>query len=186
MELAEQFTRPARATPLVVTHGLSGSGKSWLAEQLVMSTETFRVRSDVERKRLVKVDRYTEEASEQTYRQLARLAGGIVRAGYGAVADATFLKQAERERFMRLAIELSVPFVILHAEAPESTLRERIVDRAQSGADVSDANLAVLEGQQRAAEPLSEREARFLVRVDTARTIDIADLIERIESSPRP
>ncbi len=186
LELAEQFTRPARATPLVVTHGLSGSGKSWLAEQLVMSTETFRVRSDVERKRLVKVDRYTEEASEQTYRQLARLAGGIVRAGYGAVADATFLKQAERERFMRLAIELSVPFVILHADAPESILRERIVERARSGADVSDANLAVLEGQQRAAEPLSEREARFLVRVDTARTIDIADLIERIESSPRP
>ncbi len=44
------------APTLLIMHGASGSGKSWLSEQLVGLLPAVRIRSDVERKRLAGID----------------------------------------------------------------------------------------------------------------------------------
>lgn len=75
VSLAERYARdPAASPPLVITHGLSGSGKSWLAERLVMRSGAIRIRSDVERKRIIETNRYSDSASRRTYERLHRLA----------------------------------------------------------------------------------------------------------------
>ncbi|HEY7490540.1 MAG TPA: AAA family ATPase [Candidatus Tectomicrobia bacterium] len=51
LDLAEQYTRPSRPR-LFITHGVSGSGKTYSTQQLVEATGAIRLRSDVERKRL--------------------------------------------------------------------------------------------------------------------------------------
>ena len=43
---------PAGDARLMITHGVSGSGKSRLAQQLAEQAQALRLRSDVERKRL--------------------------------------------------------------------------------------------------------------------------------------
>ena len=50
-DLAERYTRTS-APALIITHGLSGTGKSTVTQSLVEHVDAIRVRSDVERKRL--------------------------------------------------------------------------------------------------------------------------------------
>lgn len=176
LTLAEQYTQ-ATYPALIITHGLSGSGKTTVAQALLEHDSTIRVRSDVERKRLFgltaaartrsDIDQglYTAEATERTYTRLHKLARTILKAGYSVIVDATFLKQARRREFQMLAEELGVPFLILDCEAPDQILRERVSRRGQ--ADASEANLAVLERQLVSREPLTKIEQTLALKVDT-------------------
>ncbi len=164
-------SRPAsRPLCLTITYGLSGSGKTMGTERFIEQQGAIRLRSDVERKRLFGVEAeepmtasvdggiYSPAANERTYDRLAELAQDILRAGFSAIVDATFLKRAQRRRFQQLAAELGVPFQILAFDADEKTLRQRIRQRHAKGSDASDATVEVLERQLRAREPLTDDE----------------------------
>ena len=106
-DLAERYTRTS-APALIITHGLSGTGKSTVTQSLVEHVDAIRVRSDVERKRLhgltagersgseLNAGLYTADASQRTYAHLAGLARTILAAGHTAVIDATFLRRTAR------------------------------------------------------------------------------------------
>ena len=176
-DLAERYTR-ASAPALIITHGLSGTGKSTVTQALVEHVDTIRVRSDVERKRLhgltagersgseLNAGLYTADASQRTYAHLAGLARTILAAGHTAVIDATFLRRAQRDRLRTLAAELGVPFVILAIEASEETLRRRVVERERAARDASEAGLAVLAQQRAGAEPLGTDELVLALAID--------------------
>jgi aminoglycoside phosphotransferase family enzyme/predicted kinase len=193
MGLACQYAH-ARKPALIITHGVSGSGKSWYAAQLVEHLGALQVRSDVERKRLfgyhaqagtdsgIDTGIYTPEAGMRTYERLAEVARSIVDAGYPVIVDAAFLKQAQRARFRQLAGELGVPFVLLHFEADPDTLRSRIRERQRSGEDPSEAGLAVLEVQLELQEPLQAGEAAIRVRQDHS----VDDVVHALAGIIRP
>ena len=178
--LAESYTRPAPAL-LLITHGVSGTGKSTLTQALIEALDAVRVRSDVERKRLHGVERaaaggsaldaglYTPQASRRTYERLAQLARALLRAGHSAVVDATFIKREQRELLRAVATEARAPFVLLDIRASTAVLRERVGARARFGRDVSEANLAVLEHQLATAEPLAAAELSQALAVDGER-----------------
>jgi aminoglycoside phosphotransferase family enzyme/predicted kinase len=156
---------------LAMTHGFSGSGKSTFALMAVERFGALRLRSDIERMRLFRregqeKDIYTPEATEATYARLAELAGTVIGGGYPAVADATFLKRAQRERFETLAKRLGVRLVILDITCDDTVLRRRIRQRLEHETDVSEADEAVLELQKSACEPLTEEEERFRLPLD--------------------
>jgi aminoglycoside phosphotransferase family enzyme/predicted kinase len=166
---------PAAGPPwLVVTHGLSGSGKSVLAGVLAAQAGAVRLRSDSERKRLAgrdPVDRsgahgamYRPEARDAVYDRLAEQARDVLQARRDVIVDASFLARRQRERFAALAREAGARFAILDLQAPAAVLRQRLAARAARGDDPSDADLAVLELQLRTREPLDETErSRALV-----------------------
>jgi aminoglycoside phosphotransferase family enzyme/gluconate kinase len=178
VELAERYTR-AGATPLMITHGVSGSGKSTVAQLLLESYGAVRVRSDVERKRLaglhpmarsesgIDAGLYTADLSRQTYARLGELARAVIDAGLPVIADATFLKRAQREAMRALAASLHVPFVILDTTAPEEVLRARVRIRRELGHDVSEATAVVLERQLATREPLGAEERAHSVCIET-------------------
>src|SRR5262249_35989870 len=152
---------------LLVLHGLSGSGKSTIAQSLVETlTATIRVRADVERKRIhglpasartaAGIDEgiYGPEATARTYGRLLQLADSILGSGFTPMVEAAFLRRGEREAMRRLAERRGVPFLILDARAPDALLRERVARRAHEGRDPSEATLAVLERQLATHEPL--------------------------------
>ena len=178
-DLAEQYSRPSRAR-LWITHGLSGSGKTFATQHLVEAIGAIRIRSDVERKRLFglaplerSTDRsdlnlYAPDATQRTYTQLAQLATRVVEAGFTVVVDATFLKRAQRDAFRHLAVQLNVPFAILELRAQAETLRRRVVQRSAQADDASEADLAVLHRQFAALEPLTAEEQASTLTIDTA------------------
>jgi predicted kinase len=161
-------------------HGLSGSGKTTVAQSLLESLGAIRVRSDVERKRLHGLDPlvrthqppgaglYGPEVTRRTYDRLAEVARAIVDAGFPAIVDATSLRRDERDGVRELARTLGVPFAIATCSAPEALLRQRVMARERVGADASEATTAVLDRQLATQEPLGEEELRDTVVFDTA------------------
>jgi aminoglycoside phosphotransferase family enzyme/predicted kinase len=196
LRLARSLSAPHRPA-IALMHGLSGSGKSHAAAELVARTGGVRVRSDVERKRLhgvaphaasgatLDAGLYSREATERTYARLAALAEAIADAGWIAIVDAAFLRRDEREAVARLADARGVPFVIVSCDATDAVLRTRIEARRAAGSDPSEATLAVLDRQLATREPLAdaERPRTVLVRTDAgaaAFETGIAEAVRRL------
>ena len=197
LRTARDYTRTAATAPLIITHGLSGSGKSWLSARLAESLGALRLRSDVERKRLFALqptDRvpsavgqglYQPDVSRETYRRLHAAAYMVLDAGCPVILDATFLDREQRDLMRRLAQTSSAPFVILDVHAPEAILRARILARHQEQRDASDADLQVLEHQLEKQDPLSEEERRHVVEVRNEDGLDLAKVVTDIQARMR-
>ena len=185
----------AGSPALLITHGLSGSGKTTATQPLIELLGAIRLRSDLERKRLHGLAPlaasasgpgsgiYAREATTATYRRLAELAQSVLDAGYPVVVDATFLQRDEREAFRALATRLRVPFAILDFEAPEAALRARITGRRARADDASEADLSVIERQLATREPLAPEEMTATVAVDGTQTVSADSwrpLVERL------
>lgn len=175
---------------LLITCGVSGSGKSTVAAKLVAAAGAIRLRSDVERKRLFGLqplertapagaDLYASEATRRTYERLMDCAGTALRHGYSVIVDAAFLRHAERRAFQALAQELRVPFAILHCHAEPETMRQRLAARNAAGRDASDADEAVLLRQLDYQEPIGSDERHLTFDVATDSPVDIAALRDR-------
>jgi aminoglycoside phosphotransferase family enzyme/predicted kinase len=188
---AERLVHAAATTRarLLITHGVSGSGKSTVALQLLAAAGAIRLRSDVERKRLfgmAALERssdpariYGPDATARTFEHLAGCARAALRAGYPVIVDAAFLRRAERDAFRALADELHLPFTILHCTADGARLRERVAARRASGSDASEADLQVLEDQLEHGEPVGAEEHGCTIRVSTDDAVDAVALRER-------
>jgi aminoglycoside phosphotransferase family enzyme/predicted kinase len=165
---------------IVITHGVSGTGKTSVAGRLAAELRGIHVRADVERKRLFGLAPlartrsslgsgiYSAAATQQTYERLAALARRIAEFGYVAVIDASFLKRLHRDRFRSLAAATGAPFVIVKCTALRRTLIERITSRAARDDDASEADREVLSHQLETAEPLERDEHPFVVACDTS------------------
>lgn len=173
LRLAERWTGP-RPRAIVITHGLSGSGKSVVSERLTEAVGMVRVRSDVERKRLFGESPealYAPVTTDRLYDHLAtRSVPAILAAGFPAVVDASFLQARHREQLRNLAAAEQLPFVLLDVRAPIDELRRRLVARQSARSDPSDATVAVMEHQLESREPLSDAELGIAIQVDTHHT----------------
>lgn len=170
LALAQRLTIP-RTGALVLMHGLSGSGKSTAAADLVENSAMLRVRADVERKRLRRHEPhhgntgwYGPAETERTYRRLRAICRIGCLAGFPMIADASFLKRRYRDCFTALAHRLDTQLSIVACEADLATLRRRIEARAHLRSNVSDADLAVLEQQRQTLEPLGADELAHVVK----------------------
>ena len=192
LDLAEHYsTAPARA-PMILMHGLSGSGKSFLARQLVERLGAICIRSDVERKRLlglapeactesgVAAGAYSPEITDKTYARLLALVYPVLDAGLPVIIDATFLKKSQRMPFQRLANVAGAPFVILSVEAPVEVLRKRVEHRNMQARDASEATLEVLEHQLSIAEPITGAEQPSVIRINSSALFDVETLAQTL------
>lgn len=179
VRIAIQFTqRPAPS--LILMHGVTACGKSWLSERLVSEVPAVRIRSDLERKRLAGVDPlsqrkfpvgegdYSAGFTEDTYTHMLGAASDALDAGVDVIVDATFLNRQYRGLFQALAGERRSQFLIASCHADRGTLETRVKQRAAYGSDPSEATQSVLEQQLRSAHPLTEAERELCIDVDTS------------------
>ncbi|MFV1997779.1 MAG: AAA family ATPase [Acidiferrobacterales bacterium] len=191
--LAQRYSQSSK-TLLVITYGLSGSGKSTIAQEMLQQLPFIRLRSDVERKRLfglalddssdaTRADEiYGRDANRDTFDRLEQLARVVLAAGFAVIVDATFLRQEERNRFRRCAEEFSVPYRILSVEVSEPVARDRIRKRQQAGDDASEASLEVLTRQLQLREPLTSAEQEFVLRVNNGGALDPGDILATLKA----
>ncbi len=157
---------------LILMHGVSASGKTWLAQRLAPPLAAVHLSSDRERKRLPDArpapERYSPEARAQVYEHLASCATDTLAGGFTTIVDATFGTSEQRARFLAVAASVAVPVCVVRCQAPAHLLRARIDARLADHRDLSDANQDVLAGQQRHFEAVSPDEGFTILDVNTA------------------
>jgi uncharacterized protein len=142
---------------LVAIGGLSGTGKSKLAQSLAVHIEPMPgavvIRSDLERKSLFGVGEteklpasaYAAEVNARVYATLADKARRVLAAGHSAIIDAVFARPQERTVVAAVGASAKVPFRGLFLTADLDTRLGRVGARA---ADASDADAAVAKSQE--------------------------------------
>ena len=141
---------------LVAIAGLSGSGKTSVAEKLAPHlgappgariVESDRIRKalhGVPAETRLSGDAYRSEVSQRVYREMARRTGLILRQGGSVAADAVFERPTDRAAIEAEARSLGLPFLGLWLDADPMRLRQRIETRRGGP---SDATVDVLEHQ---------------------------------------
>lgn len=182
----------SRRPLLILMCGLSGSGKTWVAQRLAPLLGAIHLRSDVERRRLgggADVVRshprpqeglYSRQAAARVYEHLSRCATDTLAGGYTTIVDATFLRQADRAYFGHFAAQLGIKICLVRCQAPPDVLRARVEKRYREGQDPSEADVAVLEWQELHSEPVTAAESLTTFDLTTATPQTIEELSDRI------
>ncbi|UXN66093.1 AAA family ATPase (plasmid) [Phyllobacterium sp. A18/5-2] len=142
---------------LIAIGGLSGSGKSTIAEALAAHAgcapgarifESDRVRKamfGIRPTEKLSDEAYRPEVSDNVYERLCDKAGAVLASQGTVIVDAVFDKPGNRTSIKRVANTLGLPFVGIWLEGEHSMLKSRIAGRKNS---VSDATIEVLDVQE--------------------------------------
>lgn len=172
--LAARYLDP-RKPGLLITTGLSGSGKTTAARQAAEYLGGVIVRSDAVRKHLTGVGPrgcataafgqgiYTADITTQTYAQMLERAEDIVACGRWAILDATFGQRAQRDAAADFARDHHLPFSLFSCIAPRAELERRLREREVQSQDASDATAGILDEQARRYEAPTTEEGRMFV-----------------------
>lgn len=174
--LAWRYTQrqPGR---LILMSGLSGSGKSTVAQKLARLIGAIHIRSDAVRKHLGGIplqqrgdnSLYTPEMTQKTYERLCRLGSQLAKLGYTLILDAKYDRITTRQAVLNQAKAADIPVSILVCEAPISILRQRLQKRT---GDIADATVELLTSQQATAERLNHGENMLATYLDTSTDIE--------------
>ena len=183
LELATGYMVP-RSPALIITHGLSGAGKTSFINKLAPLYNGICLHSDLERKRLyhlapsensrspVAGGIYSTTSGAATYTRLRELADILLKTGIPVIVDATFIKQSSREQMHQLALERQVQLIILDFPLAEENLRQRIRLRTKQPGNISEATETVLDYQLAHEEPLSTAEMPHVINIDPATEVE--------------
>ncbi|NIA28075.1 MAG: AAA family ATPase [Desulfobulbaceae bacterium] len=189
--VARCWAEPRRPC-LIAMHGFSGSGKTWLSQQLIPRLPAIRVRSDIERKRhygLLETEGsgagvgegiYDPRERTGIYATLATAAETSLRLGRNVIADAAFLNRKDRLYFQALAQQLDADFVIVDVQAEPDELLRRMQLRQQDVGDASEADVNVLQYQFENSEPLDAEELEWTVAVATDADVHVGAVVSYI------
>jgi aminoglycoside phosphotransferase family enzyme/predicted kinase len=179
---------------LLITTGLVGTGKTFLAQALAKRLGLVVISSDVTRKRLSGIpptkhrfeefDRgiYSAEFSRKTYDTMFAEAKDILTEGGSVILDASFIKARERLKVKELAEELGADFFIVECSLDERTIKQRLTRRLEE-VSTSDGRWEIYPSQKRAFEPVVEAPAPKHVIIDTSKPLEenIRQILESIK-----
>ena len=184
----------SKASPvLIVMHGLSGSGKTWLSDALMAALPAIRIRSDIERKRMFAIAEtaasgsawgkgiYSQETDAEVYNRLCAMAATVLETGHNTILDAAFLTTAERRAAMHAAKQAGCPAVLVNVHAPEKIMRDRVAARARTGKDASEATATVISRQLAELEPIGRDEGFPVIDCENSDGVDIAGIVTMIK-----
>lgn len=194
--VARRWIAPQRPC-LIGMHGYSGSGKTWLSQQLISRLPAIRVRSDIERKRRyglggaetsgagVGKGIYDPSSRADIYETLASVAETSLRVGQHVIVDASFLNRKDRQRFRALAKRLGVDFVIVDMRTKHDELLRRLQLRQHDARDASEAGAKVLQYQYENADSLDAEELEWTITVATDAEVDADTIVDKIIKSSK-
>ena len=138
---------------VIIVFGLPGSGKSYFASRLAAKLNALYVNSDELRLQLIPERAYTDAEKLLVYdAMLGAMADAIGKHG-AIVLDATFYKEAIRNRFDLKAASLREPILYIEVTAPENIIAGRLAKPR----NFSEADFAVYQKLKLAFEPLQQK-----------------------------
>ena len=175
-DLAISQPRMPKQPLLVAMCGLPGTGKSYFAAKFTEQVPFLILETDRLRKVLVERPKYTTGEHRRVFRSCYQLIQYYLINGYSVLFDATNLNEEFRSYLYEIAEVTAAPLAVVHATAPQSTVRRRLKQRkADRYANTySDAGWLIY---TRLA-PVEEPVQRDHYALDTSK--DIAPVLEQV------
>ncbi|VVC03803.1 L-seryl-tRNA(Sec) kinase [Candidatus Bilamarchaeum dharawalense] len=139
---------------LIIICGLPGSGKTTAAKMISKHYSAVHLSSDIIRKQNLQKPQYSDEEKEKVYTEMAEQVEKNLKNGKNVVADATFYKAKQRDRFLALAEKAGTKGFVVICSLPESEIRKRIGKREKGP---SDADFEVYLKLKKEFEPIAGR-----------------------------
>ncbi len=185
-ELACQYLKGYRRPYILLVCGLTGTGKSAVAEALkerlwgvkVLSTDAvrrrlFNIAKEEHRRAAYGKGIYTEEARDRVYRELLGEARLWLRRGRPVIVDATFSKRAHLELAKRSAKRCGADLYVVECTLDEKEVRRRLAQRLEEKT-LSDATWQTYLRQKEEREPIENPTMRLST---TSPPLELADRI---------
>ncbi len=194
--LAEDYASRFNPQRLLVTCGLTGSGKSYLSRHLAARYGLEHVRSDEVRKSLLGLDvderrhvpygqgEYSAEMTSRTYEAMLGRAEAALAAGRSVVLDGCYIHLDQRSGPRQLAARIGVPVLLLECRTTEEVVRERLDRRVAKGKSVSDGRWEIYRKQAAEFEPCDEFAEDEHLILDRSRPLE--ELIHVVEDALPP
>jgi len=179
------------APKLIIMHGLSGSGKSYLSHKMIENISAIRIRSETERERIhkellkkgKKIELHSPEINARLSQHLLKLSEQILNIGYTVIVDGTFLKQHFRQNYINIAQRLNLEMQIISCHCDPKLLSARLAKGVNTRALDNNFSNDRLAHQQIYQQPLTEQEVSMQVTVDTDDDQAITAFLEAIIST---
>ena len=196
INLAHHYSQRNSEPKLILLQGVSGSGKSYLANSLLELIDAIVISSDRTRKQLFGInplDRvcesevselYGAEMSQKTYQTLLAQSQTILSQGMNVIVDATFLKKEHQRPFIKLAKELECPAFIIYIESSVETSLYAIQNRLQLNDNPSDADQQVMHRQLETIQPPEPGSNTLKLNAKRLRDFFPADMIKEFLRLP--
>ncbi len=114
---------------LVAMCGLPGTGKSYFAAKLTEQVPFLILETDRLRKVLVEHPKYSTQEHRRVFRSCYQLIQYYLINGYSVLFDATNLNEEFRTYLYDIAEATHAPLALVHATAPQNTVRRRLKQR---------------------------------------------------------
>ena len=183
-DLACRYAGTLPPAMLIITCGLTATGKSYLARRLGELAGMDVVASDVVRKALAglgpserrfepfRAGIYSSEFTGRTYEALLAEGRDRLRRGRSVILDASFLRREQRRAAARLAAEEGAQFACLLFQASDDAVRGRLARRLREGGDPSDARWEIYVAQKHSFQRPGELPPDRLVTVEGERPLE--------------
>ena len=182
--LAYRYARGAPTPTLVVVCGQIGTGKSTVAQRLGEETGFAVLNSDVIRKRLAGIlptihasadyqtGLYQPESTRKTYAAVHQHAEDELRSGRGAIIDATYKQEEDRQTVLELGARYQVSVLFVECRATPTVIEHRLRQREQHGDTASDATWQIARREQEQFPSFARLPAESHIIIDTECDID--------------
>jgi len=128
-DLAVSQPRMPKQPLLVAMCGLPGTGKSYFAAKLTEQVPFLILETDRLRKVLVERPKYSTQEHRRVFRSCYQLIQYYLINGYSVLFDAANLNEEFRSYLYDIAEATQAPLALVHATAPQSTVRRRLKQR---------------------------------------------------------
>jgi hypothetical protein len=167
--LFSQDLKKDRRPLLFIVCGLTGTGKSTVAQKLAIDHHAHLINTDVVRKEIAGIDKYerhhdsydkglyTPEKVLFTYKKVMERAAMFLQNGENVVLDATFQKRQHRDLVQTIAQDHEADFLFIYCDCPEEVVKQRLEARLRKKS-VSDGRWEIYVEQKTSYEPLTSEE----------------------------
>lgn len=204
IDLASTYTQVNKSPKLILLQGVSGSGKSHLAEQLLTQIDGLILSSDRVRKRLYGIEPlhrisesekstlYSPEMNQRVYMELLNQAKQLLKLGINVIVDATFLQRQHRDRFYTMSqslsqsksLEISVSCHLIYIKIQKELANFAIQSRQQQNNNPSDAAPSVMLKQIKSIESPAKDEKALTLEAQQLRRFFPKQLIQEFLNRP--
>jgi aminoglycoside phosphotransferase family enzyme/predicted kinase len=180
-DLASFYARPRPS--LLITTGVTGTGKTTAAEVISKRTGVFVISSDVVRKQLAGIPLterrldsydagiYSEDFTRRTYDTILKQAKDLLSSGDSVILDATFMRKSDRLKARELADEVRADYFVLVFRGTREAIEGRLAERSSSPS-VSDGRVEILGPQMTQFEQVDEVPGFMRVDFDVSRRME--------------